>query len=709
MDGHNYNPKISTIPTNFCIQNARQVLVESSYGDFGMSSSPPSEPYLGQKGRKFSAFKDLKENLIGESVSIRGLVTRISGIKLLASEVMFTCMECKGLQQLEFDERRYYPPFKCKTYGCRSKEFIPNLKFDEEKGQKSYEDVQDIRIDRLQEVLGDSDENLILPKIIDCELRSKLVDAVKPGDFVTVIGILRVYETPAKERTKKGTRMHHLYIDVEKIRKITIIEHFSSWEITEGIAAQNDGFFSLKDLYMIKNFIECQSNNIFKRIVNSYCPNVYGQELVKAGILLSIFGGIDNGTINVLIVGDPGTDKADLLQAASSISPHTVFTPVSQGGSTPILPTLYHEKLRDDWILDAGTLVLSNAGICRIDDFEKIGQSNALAEAMSRMSISISKAGVKGSLNAKTSIIATANPVSGHYDKSKFLSENLKIGNAILSNFDLVFLLLDIPDEEMDHYLSERVMTIHSGAFSNGDLYKGQIYVPSIRDINRSRAADILPLSEKLKIGMDDENKELLDNAFLQKYVVYAHKYVQPRLSREAREMIKLFFANMGNKYRSMNDMPITTRQLETMIKLSQARARMELRETVIVEDVEDVAEIMEFCLFRIQRDENSRAKGKSKAGKRSGKQAETKRYEIASFITYSFILKLIYTRFLEELGKISNAKRSDIFTYQELKQFAIDSKLQYDDFQGFIESLNDQSLLLKKGLGKFQLRFESN
>ncbi|CAG8552931.1 8794_t:CDS:10 [Acaulospora morrowiae] len=681
--------------------------LESSYGDFGMPSSPPLEPYLGQKGRKFSAFKDLKENLIGESVSIRGLVTRISGIKLLASEVMFTCVECKGLQQLEFDERRYYPPFKCKTHGCRSKEFTPNLKFDEEKGQKSYEDVQDIRysirvsvhrydqpnnggIDRLQEVLGDSDdENLILPKIIDCELRSKLVDAVKPGDFVTVTGILRVYETPAKERTKKGTRMHHLYIDVENIRKVTIIDHFSSWEFTEGIAAQNDGFFSLKDLYMIKNFIKCQSNNIFKRIVNSYCPDVYGQELVKAGILLSIFGGIDNGTINVLIVGDPGTDKADLLQAASSISPHTVFTPVSQGGSTLILPTLHHEKLRDDWILDAGTLVLSNAGICRIDDFEKIGQSNALAEAMLRMSISISKAGVKGSLDAKTSIIATANPVSGHYDKSKFLSENLKIGNAILSNFDLVFLLLDIPDEEMDHYLSERVMTIHSGAFPNGDLDKDQIYVPSIRDINRSHAADILPLSEKLKIGMDDE-KELLDNAFLQKYVIYAHKYVQPRLSREAREMIKLFFVNMGNKYRSMNDMPITTRQLETMIKLSQARARMELRETVIVEDVEEVAEIMEFCLFRIQRDENSRAKGKSKAGKRSGKQAATK-------------------RFLEELGKISNAKRSDIFTYQELKQFAIDSKVQYDDFQGFIESLNDQNLLLKKGLGKFQLRFESN
>ncbi|CAG8446552.1 1714_t:CDS:10 [Diversispora eburnea] len=583
------------------------------------------EFFEAMSSRKYPTFKDLTENLIGELVSIRGMVTHASGVKLRALEVAFTCVECENIQQLEFDvsgRGKYYSPFKCKTWGCKSKEFQPNLEFDEEKGQKVFDDWQNIRI---QEVWNgnNGNENYIvtmsLPKVIDCELRNELVDSVKPGDFVFVTGVLQVNEIPEK-----------------------LI----------------DKLFSLENFYMIKHVVEYQSDNLFKRIVNSYCPNVYGQEIVKAGILLSIFGGIDNGTINVLIVGDPGTDKTELLQAAGTMSPHTVFTPVNRGGNLPILPILHYDRLRSDWILEAGSLVLSNTGICRIDDFEKIGQFNTLAEAMSRLEIPVEKSGIKSLLNAKANIIAAANPVGGHYDKNKLLSENLKIGNALLSNFDLVFLLLDIPDEEMDHYLSERVMTVHSGILADDKSYKSQRYAP-LSDLNKNRShiVDILPLSEKLKIG-SNENMELFDIPFLQKYIAYAHKY-------EARNMIKLFFINMGHKYQSMDETPITVRQLETMIKLSQARARMELRKVVISEDVEEVAEIMEFCLFRIQRDEfgNVRMKGKSKTGcgdngggvrgsGRSGKQAQAK-------------------RFLDELFKFGNAKGSDIFSFQEMQQIA--------------------------------------
>ncbi|RHZ87082.1 hypothetical protein Glove_40g95 [Diversispora epigaea] len=254
----------------------------------------------------------------------------------------------------------------------------------------------------------------------------------------------------------------------------------------------------------------------------------------------------------------------------------------------------------------------------------------------------------------------------------------------------------------MDHYLSERVMTVHSGMLAD-DSYKSQRYIPATNDSsnNRSHIVDILPLSERLKIGTN-ENMELFDIPFLQKYVAYAHKYVHEiKLSEEARNMIKLFFINMGHKYQSMDETPITVRQLETMIKLSQARARMELRKVVISEDVEEVAEIMEFCLFRIQRDEfgNVRMKGKSKTGRggggdrdgvrgsgRSGKQAQAR-------------------RFLDELFNFGNTKGSDIFSFQEMQQIAKDSELRYDNFQSFIDSLNEQNLLLKKGPGKFQLR----
>ncbi|KAF0477127.1 DNA helicase MCM8 isoform X1 [Gigaspora margarita] len=488
------------------------------------------------------------------------------------------------------------------------------------------------------------------------------------------------------EKTK-GSMMHNLYIDANNIKKILIFENFSR-DCHENLTNPEDTYFSLTDFYKIKRIIDFQSDDLFKRIINSFCPNVYGHEIVKAGILLAVFGGINNGVINVLIVGDPGTDKTELLDAASKIAPHTVFTPIAQANSSSLMPLLHYDKRSGDLILEAGSFIMSNTGICRIDDFEKINQPNALAEAISRQTISICKAGVTCSLTARTSIIASANPIGGHYNKTKLLSENLKIGNDLLSNFDLIFLLLDIPDEEMDHYLSERVMTVHSGVYPEDKLDKSQRYVPSTSDTNRNHLIGIMPLSKRLKVSTEDKNINVLPISLLQKYIAYARKYVHPRLSQEARKMIKIFFGNMGHKYQFVDGTPITIRQLETMIRLSQARARMELRDVVISEDVEDVAEIMEFCLFRIQKDEfgNIRTKAKAKTVVRSGKQADVK-------------------RFLSELQRFGNVKGSHVFNIQEMQQIATDSNVRYDNFQSFIDLLNDQSLILKKGPGTFQLR----
>ncbi|CAG8516910.1 9209_t:CDS:10, partial [Scutellospora calospora] len=546
-------------------------------------------------------------------------------------------MECNVSQTLEFNGGKYYFPFKCKTWGCKSKVFTPILNYDDE-NKKEFADWQIIKLQEVWDGYGDA---VVLPMTIDCELRGHFVDVAKPGDFVSVTGKLDVHEIPVNEKTK-GSMMHNLYIDVIDIEKILIFDNFSR-DCRENLTNPEDNYFSLDDFFKIKYLIDFQSDDLFKKIVNSFCPNVYGHEIVKA-----IFGGNDNSVVNVLIVGDPGTDKTDLLDAANKVAPHTVFTPITQAGS-PVMPLLHYDRRSGDLILEAGSFILSNTGICRIDDFEKIENPNALAEAMSRQIIT----------------------------KAKYLSENLKIGNDLLSNFDLFFLLLDVPDEEMDHYLSERV---HSGVHPEDKFDKSQRYVPSISDINRSHFVGILPLSKRLKIGTGDKN--VLPIPLLQKYIAYARKYVYPRLSQEAREMIKIFFGNMGHKYQFVDGTPITIRQLETMILLSQARARMELRDVVISKDVEDVAEII------IQRDEfgNIRSKTRTKTAMRSGKQTDVK-------------------RFLNELQRLGNVKGSYVFTIQEMQQIAIDSNVRYDNFQSFIDLLNNQNLILKKGPGTFQLR----
>ncbi|CAG8831374.1 36170_t:CDS:2, partial [Racocetra persica] len=199
----------------------------------------------------------------------------------------------------------------------------------------------------LQEVWDGYGEAATLPMTIDCELRDELVDTVKPGDFVSVTGKLEVLEIPAK-----GSMMHNLYIDATEIKKILIFEIFSR-DCRENLTNPEDTYFSLSDLFKIKHVIDFQSDDLFKRIVNSFCPNVYGHEIVKAGILLAIFGGTDDSTINVLIVGDPGTDKRDFLDAASKVAPHTVFTPTNQANSFPLMPLLHHDKRSGDLILEA--------------------------------------------------------------------------------------------------------------------------------------------------------------------------------------------------------------------------------------------------------------------------------------------------------------------------------------------------------------------
>ncbi|GBC08855.1 hypothetical protein RclHR1_08430004 [Rhizophagus clarus] len=305
-----------------------------------------------------TTFNDLTENNIGKKVSIRGLVTHASGIKLFTLEVSFRCVECQEIQTLGYNNggRYYYLPLKCKS-GCKSKQFdpiIPTMEFSEKEENTTFTYLNKFR---MQEVWNESKKEYIddnFPKIIDCEVRNDLVDKAKPGDFVFVKGKLQVHEiSETNNKNNKGSSMmHHLYIDIMEIKKVSISDLYVESDKTE------ENIFSLRDLYNIKQ-VTTTTNDLFKRIVNSFCPSVYGHEIVKAGILLSIFGKDDNGTIHILIVGDPGTDKVDLLLAANSMSPNTVFTPINRGDESLILPALKYDRYFNEWILEAGIVTSS--------------------------------------------------------------------------------------------------------------------------------------------------------------------------------------------------------------------------------------------------------------------------------------------------------------------------------------------------------------
>ncbi|CAI9575112.1 unnamed protein product, partial [Staurois parvus] len=321
---------------------------------------------------------------------------------------------------------------------------------------------------------------------------------------------------------------------------------------------------------------------------------INGHEVVKAGLSLALFGGcqkyVDDknripirGDPHILVVGDPGLGKSQMLQAVCNVAPRGIYVCGNTTTTAGLTVTLSRDSATGDFALEAGALVLGDQGICGIDEFDKMGnQHQALLEAMEQQSISLAKAGIVCTLPARTSIIAAANPVGGHYNKGKTVSENLKMGSALLSRFDLVFILLDTPNVDHDHLLSEHVMAMRAG--SKETLRGATVTRTDTQDSSVLEVPSERPLKERLK-GRPGEYFDPIPHQLLRKYIGYARQYVHPKLSLDAAHVLQDFYLELRKQNQGIDSTPITTRQLESLIRLTEARARLELREEAIKED----------------------------------------------------------------------------------------------------------------------------
>ncbi|KAF9100774.1 DNA replication licensing factor mcm8 [Mortierella sp. GBA35] len=562
---------------------------------------------------------------------------------------------------------------------------------------------------RLQEKLPDDRmDSGRVPRTIECEVTNDLVDRVIPGDVVEFTGIVKVSQSEKSySRVKTGNTMYLLYLDVNYLAKSTMTledeDMYNDDDSKDRTKESKDSIqITTKDLYAIEEVhMEPQ---LFKLIVNSFSPAIFGHEMVKAGILFALFGGrrrsaaaIDRTAIrsdpHVLVVGDPGLGKSQMLSAAVKVAPRGVYVCGSSGISTSGLTVTLVRGAGSDFALEAGALVLGDQGCCCIDEFDKMTTDhNALLEAMEQQSISIAKAGIICTLPARTSVIAAANPVGGHYNMSKTVAENLKMNTALLSRFDLIFILMDKPDGEMDQYLSRHVMALHSGNITTAPAFRGNTLQEGEQD--RSEATQgrgvkpemDRPLSERLRMTSEDQ-LELIPLPLLRKYIAYARQYVHPRLSPEAASTLQDFYLMLRTKHRSPDGTPVTTRQLESLIRMAEAKARMELREVVTRRDAMDVIEIMTFSLrdtFAPAYDHPG-SQGQSQSGR--GKGASMKKY-------------------VAELQRIAFANSNNMFTHDQLYRTFQEMQLPgiTGGFQGFLDTLNHQNFLLKKGPRTYQL-----
>ncbi|XP_033753343.1 DNA helicase MCM8-like [Pecten maximus] len=623
--------------------------------------------------------KNLKANYYGKFVSIKGTVVRVGNIKPLCTRLAFECNSCGTVQSVSLPDGKYILPTRCPAHECRSKTFVPRRSSD----LTQTIDWQTIRV---QEIMGDGQkETGRIPRTIDCELTQDLVDSAVPGDIVTVSGVVKVNSVDEGRGRNKDKCMFLLYLQANSVHNT---KGNKSGD-TAGLAID----FSIKELYAIE---EIQSEpNTFRLLVGSVCPSIYGHELVKAGLILGLFGGTQKytndknripvrGDPHILVVGDPGLGKSQMLQSTSNIAPRSVYVCGNTTTTSGLTVTLSRDGGSGDFALEAGALVLADQGCCCIDEFDKMGnQHQALLEAMEQQSISIAKAGIVCSLPARTSIIAAANPVGGHYNKSKTVSENLKMGSALLSRFDLVFILLDKPDEEMDSMLSEHVMALHAG--KNRSMTRVTA--------RRSGADDSIllmetdkPLSDRLKVPRG-EAFDPIPAQLLRKYVGYARKYVHPKIGKEAATVLQEFYLELRKQHQTQDSTPITTRQLESLIRLTEARARLELREEATKEDANDVIEIMKYSMVDTYSDQYGGLDfRRSQHGSGMSGRSQPK-------------------KFVAALQKIAEQTYNSIFTIPQLRQISKDIGLNIMDFEGFISSLNNQGYLLKKGAKVYQLQ----
>ncbi|XP_008555331.1 DNA replication licensing factor Mcm2 [Microplitis demolitor] len=485
---------------------------------------------------------------LNQLVRTLGVVTATTGVLPQLSVVKYDCTKCGYvLGPFVQSQNAEVKPGSCPE--CQSVgPFIINME------QTIYRNYQKITI---QESPGRIPAGRI-PRSKDCILLSDLCDRCKPGDEVDLTGIY-TNSYDGSLNTEQGFPVfstvllaNHVVIKDSK----DIVDSLTEEEVNDILKLSKD-------------------HRIADRIVASIAPSIYGHEFIKRALALAIFGGESKnpgnkhrirGDINVLLCGDPGTAKSQFLKYTEKIAPRAVFT-TGQGASAVGL-TAYVSKspVTREWTLEAGALVLADHGVCLIDEFDKMNDQDrtSIHEAMEQQSISISKAGIVTSLHARCSVIAASNPIGGRYDASMTFSENVDLSEPILSRFDILCIVKDEVDPMQDRHLAKFVVNSH---IKNHPTNEDRELQPELID---DTAANDITIPQDL----------------LKKYIVYARQNIHPKLTNVDQDKVAKLYSQLRQESLATGSLPITVRHIESIIRMSEASAKMHLRDHVREDDI---------------------------------------------------------------------------------------------------------------------------
>jgi len=496
--------------------------------------------------------RGLRAKHIDKLVWFNGITIRSSTVRPKLINAEFECNLCHTRFDIpQLTSNINWPRF-CSKKTCKAK---AQSDFRLISKRSEFIDWQSIVI---QEVPEDLPPGRI-PRSVQAILTyDDLVDSVKPGDRVKVMGLFK--SVLAQSINSNNSTLFKSFIEVNYI---------DPEDKTEG-----DIELSKEERKQIEEL--SKEPMIQKKIARSLAPTIYGREDLKMACALSLFagtrkkksgGGYKRGDIHILFVGDPGTGKSEILKSAVERSPRGLYTSGKGASAVGLTAAVIKDSETGQMNLEAGAIVLANGGVAAIDEFDKMDPADrsAIHEGMEQQTVSIAKAGIVATLKAQTAIIAAANPQSGRFNEYKSFTENVKMPPSLLSRFDLIFKVVDRPDPAKDAQMAEFILN-NATMNSEDDSKK-----------NEEKKDDFAPINGDL----------------LKKYIKYAKRSCHPFLSEEAKEKIKSFYLGLRGQYDSEDAIvSILARNLEGLIRLSEAYAKMALKDEVSKEDVEEIIKL---------------------------------------------------------------------------------------------------------------------